>query len=179
MLWDITTLQPKFTLVSDASGSWGCSAYWGSQWFQLQWPAGFQPLSIAIKELIPVVIAAALFGRQWQGHLVQMVVDNMSVVQVLNSTYSKDPHLMHLIRILVFLAAHYDFWFQAQHIEGKANHLADALSRNNVDLFTSQTHQPVDHSSEIPAALISLLGTLYDWTAPSWIRLFQSTLRHL
>jgi len=47
MLWDITTLQPQFTLVSDASGSWGCGAYWGSQWFQLQWPVGFQPLSIA------------------------------------------------------------------------------------------------------------------------------------
>jgi len=64
---------------------------------------------LQVKELIPVVIAAALFGHQWQGHLVQMVVDNMSVVQVLNSTYSKDPHLMQLIRILVFLAAHFDF----------------------------------------------------------------------
>jgi len=71
-----------------------------------------------------------------------MVVDNISVVQVLNSTYSKDPHLMHLIRMLVFLAAHFDFWFQAQHIDGKANHLAEVLSRNNANLFTSQTHQP-------------------------------------
>ncbi len=30
-------LRPTVTLVSDASGSWGCGAYWGSQWFQLPW----------------------------------------------------------------------------------------------------------------------------------------------
>ena len=31
------------------------------------------------------VLGAALFAHQWQNHLVEMVVDNMSVVQVLNS----------------------------------------------------------------------------------------------
>ena len=49
----------------------------------------------------------------------------------MNSTYSKDDHIMHLIRILVFLAAHFDFWFIARHIEGKANRPADDLSCNN------------------------------------------------
>ena len=168
MLWDVSFLQPQFTLVSDASGSWGCGAYWGSQWFHLQWPAGLQALSIAVKELIPVVIAAALFGRQWKGHLIKMVVDNMSVVHVLNSTYSKDPHLMHLIHILVFMAAHFDFWFQAQHVEGKSNHLANAFSHNNAGLFTSQ---PLDRSPDIPATLISLYlnlsGAYFQSSLPS------------
>ena len=52
---------------SDASGSWGYGAYWGSQWFHLQWPSSLRLLPIAIKELIPVVIGATIFGRQWQG----------------------------------------------------------------------------------------------------------------
>ena len=78
-----------------------------------------------------MVIAALLFGRQWKGHLIKMVVDNMSVVHVLNSTCSKDPHLMHLIHILVFMAAHFNFWFQAQHVKGKSNHPADLLSCRN------------------------------------------------
>ena len=57
------------------------------------------------------MVVAAIFARQWKGHLVQFSVDNIAVVQVLNSTYSKDSHLMHLVQILVFLAAHFDFWF--------------------------------------------------------------------
>ena len=78
-----------------------------------------------------------------------MVVDKMSVVHVFNSTYSKDLHLMHLIHILVFMAAHFDFWFQAQHVEGKSNHPADVLSRTNVGLFTSQTNQPHQTSLQL------------------------------
>ena len=58
------------------------------------------------------------------------MVDNMAVVHVLNATYCKYLHLMHLIRILVFLAAHFNFWFVAEHIVGKDNSLADSLSRN-------------------------------------------------
>jgi len=102
--------------------------------------------------------------------------DNTSVLHVLNSTYSKDPHLLHLIHILVFLEAHFEFWFQAWHI---ANLLADALSRNNMALFTAQTLQSLDHSSDIPAVLVSLLGSIYDWTSPIWIQLFRDTLRQL
>ena len=56
-----------------------------------------------------------------------------------NSTYSKDPHLIHKIRILVFLAARFDFCFQAIHIKGKFNSQADALSCNNPDHFLSQS----------------------------------------
>ena len=95
--------------MSDASGSWGCGAYWDEKWFNLQWPAQFLSLNIATKELIPVVIAAVLFGSQWQGQLIQFTVDNMAVVHVLNATYSKDPHLMHLIHNLVFIAASGNF----------------------------------------------------------------------
>jgi len=156
------TLQPQFILFSDASGSWGCGACWSNQWFHLGWPVNLQILFIAVKELIPVITAAALFGHQWRGHLIQLSVDNMSVVHVLNSTYSRDPHLMHLICIVVFLAAHFDFWFQAQRIEGKYNNLADALSRNNVPLFKPHFSQTIDHSSEISASLMvtSVTGLL-------------------
>ena len=129
MLWDSSIRSPEYIIFSDASGSWDCGAYWGFQWFHLKWPDHPQSLPIAIKELTLVVIAAAIFGCQWRGHLIQFSIDNMAVVHILNSTYSKDGYIMHLIRILVFLAAHFDFWFIAIHIEGKANHLADDLSR--------------------------------------------------
>ena len=62
----------------------------------------------------------------------------MAVVQVLQSTYCKEPYLMHLIRLLVFFVAYHNFWFSASHIPGEVNTEADALSQNNDPLFLSQ-----------------------------------------
>ena len=88
-------------MVSDASGSWGCGAFYLQHWFNLQWSANMQMFPIAVKELLPVVIAAAIYGNQWSGKLVLFRVDNMAVVEVLKATYSREPHLTHLIRVLV------------------------------------------------------------------------------
>ena len=78
-------------------------AYSASHWFQLKWPARLKELPIATKELFPVVTSAAPFGKLWSSHLVEFKVDNMAVVQVIQATFCKDSHLMHLIRLLVFL----------------------------------------------------------------------------
>ena len=64
-----------------------------------------QIFPIAIKALFPVVIAAAIYGNQWSGKLVQFKVDNTAVVQVIQPIYNQEPYLMHLIRIQVFFAA--------------------------------------------------------------------------
>ena len=66
MLWDIGKLLPEFNIVSDTSGTWGCGAY------------------IAIKGLIPVVVAAALFGNQWQDHYCIMCASVASNLALLN-----------------------------------------------------------------------------------------------
>ena len=92
MLWDLGMCQVQLQVYSDASGSWGCAAVQDHHWLQLKWTPKFQHLSIAIKELIPVVLAAATFGYQWSGKVVQFVVDNSAVVEVVKSTYSKEPH---------------------------------------------------------------------------------------
>ena len=123
----------------------------------MKWPPQAQEFAIAVKELFPVVIAAAFYGKYWSGQLVQFSVDNAAVVHILQATYSRESHLMHLIRVLVFLASHFDFWYTAIHIAGDSNTLADALSRNNVDIFLSQVPQAHRHSSRIPPPLIDLL----------------------
>ena len=158
LLWDLGKKDPDISLVSDASGSWGCGAFWSPHWFQLQWDDRLQPLSIAVKELIPIVIAAAVFGRQWKGKIILFQVDNLGVVQVINATYCREVHLMHLIRVLVFLAAHFDFWFKAEHIEGSANTQADALSRNKMSSFFLQAPTALSEGTHIPAALVSLMA---------------------
>ena len=30
-------LKPTVVLTSDASGSWGCGAFWNTKWLQLAW----------------------------------------------------------------------------------------------------------------------------------------------
>ena len=181
LLWDSHTLLPQFNGFSDASDSWGCGGYWGLHWFQFKWPDHLCALPITTKELIPVVVAAAIFAHKWKGHSVQFSVDNLAVVHILNSTYSKDSHLMHLVRILVFLAAHFDFWFVAKHVEGKANSLADDLSRDNLPNFFSQMPQAeYNKPPQIPPSLLDLLGYDYHiWTSTYWIKLFRNTIWQL
>ena len=173
LLWNSGRHTPDVLVVSDASGSWGCGAFSLPNWFHLQWSPSTQIFSIAVKELFPVVVAAAIFGSQWSGKLVRFKVDNMAVVQVLQATYSREPHLMHLIRMLVFFAAHFNFWFTASHIAGSDNMLADFLSRNNAQSFLSQVPQASRYPSTIPPPLIKLLECNLTWTTTAWIVLFR------
>ena len=63
--------KPAFTLVSDASGSWGCGATSDNRWFQLSWPPSWKDVPISPKELVPIIIAVALWAPLWAGSKVQ------------------------------------------------------------------------------------------------------------
>ena len=88
---------PEIVFASDASGKWGCRASWKESWLQLPWTEEWAPVSIAAKELIPIVLACAVWGEQWQGKHVLVWCDNMAVVQVIAGLSSRDPLLMHLL----------------------------------------------------------------------------------
>ena len=75
-----------------------------------------------------MVLAAAIWGDHWSGKTVLFRVDNMAVVEAINASFCKDAHLMHLIRLLVFFASYYSFWFYAAYVAGRDNNLADSLS---------------------------------------------------
>ena len=173
MLWDLHKYSPDISVYSDASGSWGCGALWQQNWFKMLWSEHLQNCSIAVKELVPVVIPAALYGPQWKGKIVLFVVDNTAVVEVLNSTFCRDSHLMHLIHLLVFLASYHNFWFTAKHIAGRVNTLADALSRNNMSFFYSQVPQAPQERPQIPEALATLLAQDMPWISTAWIQQFN------
>ena len=180
MMWVASCTSPEVRVVSDASGHWGCGVYCLPKWMTLQWTPCLQGKSIQVKELIPVVLAAGVWGRGWTGKVVEFVVDNQAVVAVLQSGYSKEEHLMHLLRVPVWLASHFQFWFVASHIAGKDNTLADAISRNNSDLFLSQ----VSPSTELlpvvpPPALVDLLSHVLPWTSAGWMKQFDIITRQL
>ena len=90
--------SPQCVVTSDASGHWGCGAYCEAEWFQLSWQG--TPLanaSITVKELVPLVVAAALWDRQWSGSTVMCKFDNQAVVAVIRSRTSSDKEIMHML----------------------------------------------------------------------------------
>ena len=167
------------SVISDASG-WGCGAFNTSNgaWFQLEWPASWTTVSITVKEMIPVIIATALWGSLWSQYRVNILSDNTSVVSAITSRTSRDsPHMAHLLRCLFFFEAHYDCELTSDHIPGKLNKAADALSRNQVSSFFSYFPQAQQSPVPVPQTLSSLLmDPTLTWTSPRWGRLFRSTL---
>ena len=170
-----STDDQSIELTSDASGNWGCGAWCGLKWFQMQWNDGTKYFSIAIKELIPIIIAAVIWGRNWTGHKVIARCDNESVVTVLNSRYSKEPHVMSMLRTLFFIEAHLQFSISSQHI---ANTLADYLSRNQLKIFYAKFPSAHRHSSAVPSSLLQwLLDPNMDWTSHHWMERFNTFVR--
>ena len=165
-------------LYSDASGRFGCGAWWNTHWFQLPWPQGHKLSSIAHQELLPIVLACFLWGKVWRGKCVTSHCDNAAVVEVVNSGYSRDGTLAQLLRVLFFAKAQWDLEIRACHIPGQQNVWADAISRNNLPLFFSQAPEMDSQPTQVPPKLTELLvRTQPDWMSPAWSQLFTSSLQ--
>ena len=178
--WNGTSFMPPsnvpLLLVSDASGTWGCGAFQGNCWFQLQWPESWTSVSIAPKELVPIVVATTLWGPQWAGKHVQCLCDNTAVVRAINKGSAKDPSLSHLLRLLAFQAAVMHIRVTARHLPGVKNESADALSRNRLTRFFSLNPQASPIPAIIPPELQELVfNRSLRWTSPSWMPLLRAS----
>ena len=52
------------------------------------------------KELLPIVLAIAIWGKCWKHKRVLVRCDNMAVVQIINHLRCKDPTMLHLFSLL-------------------------------------------------------------------------------
>ena len=158
--------SPAFHIYSDAAGFVGCGAFAPSVgWFQLQWPQHWLSIDIAVKELVPVVISAALWGRRWEGHHVRFHSDNITVIFIVNKCTARDPLLKHFLHCLFFYAAYYKFHFSAAYIAGTSNAAADTLSPNNLTAFSLLV--PQVSQTEVPSVIQDLLVLeMPDWISP-------------
>ena len=174
----IPAAEPSQFVYSDASGTCGCGARWGDAWFQIPWRENWSRIHIAAKELVPIVVAVAIWGPHWKGRRVCCYCDNIAVVFALNKGSARDPQLMRLLRALFFFCAVHELALSARHIMGILNDSADALSRNNLPRFFSINPQALPFPSFIPQALLELvLNRNLLWTSPTWTALFATTLR--
>lgn len=168
--------HPIFPTQNSQRTPLGAGAWHQSSWFQIRWDERAQSLSIAAKELIPIILACQAWGERWAGHQVTCHCDNQVVVACMRSRTSKDNSLMHLLRCLVFTEARYAHYLYPSYIDTKANHLADDLSRNNASSFLSKVPQANPTPTPICHHLLDLLlDTTADWTSLSWRQQFSST----
>lgn len=163
------------TVFTDASGQWGCGAVENPYWFQYPWSTEWQGFAIAVKEMLPIVLA--MWGSRWSKRHVLVRCNNMSVVHILHSQTSKDATIMHLVRSLHFFLAYWDIRLWAEHVPGKENILADALSRNMLQVIQQHLPSANPTGEEIPQALKELLVSQRpDWTSQVWRDKFAALL---
>ena len=170
-------MSPFEKITSDASGHWGCGAFTGTgKWFQYQWPGEWDTVHITVKELLPIVVAVAVWGHRWQGRTVRCLCDNAAVIAIIRSGSSKDPSAMHLLRCLFFFTARYQVVLVASHISGKRNEAGDRLSRDSLSFFFKLVPDAKKRPSVPPQELLdSLVVRKPDWTSPTW----SVVLRHI
>ena len=148
---------------------------------QLPWPHSppwgaiqLREESILLQELLPIILACALWGPQWQGSSMVIHCDNMGAVAVVNTGSGKVPQIMHLLRCLFFIRAHFTLSVRAVHVPGVENGWADAISRNMLSNFFSQVPGAINRCQPIPPSLLDLLvGQQLDWTSTAWTQLFK------
>ena len=90
---------------------------------------------MAFLELYPIVVAAMLWGSEWNGKQILFYCDNEATVHIINKGRSKIQCIMRLMRRLTWCAASGNVIITAKHIPGINNDVADALSRFQIDRF--------------------------------------------
>lgn len=166
-------------ITSDASGSWGCGAYSETGvWFQLPWSGTWRDAHITCKELLPIVVVCAVWGRQWKGKTLYCRTDNAAVVGIVRSGTSKNELAMHLVHCMSFFTARFQLRVVAAHIPGSKNVAADALSRNRLSVFRLQVPNARPEATMVPQELWDMLVTRRpDWTSQTWSEQFSTILQ--
>ena len=145
---------------------------------QFHWE-GENPLHfIALKELFPIVLACAVWGRRWTGTYIMCHSDNEAVVSQVNWLHARDHLASHLLRYLALFIAKFDFRLRAVHIAGKLNTGADHLSRGRAQSFLATHHLASPLPTQVPQELVDMfLHPQHDWTSPLCRQLCSSFWR--
>lgn len=145
---------------TDAAGAVGYGAFLDGQWFSGRWLPSQLSASIAFKELFPIVLAAHVWGSSWRGLRVQFWCDNQGVADLISRRFCSDGPLGGLLRNLFLAAARHSFWVSAIHVPGRANSIADALSRSQFQRFRSLDPTVASEPTPVPGQLLADLSFL-------------------
>ena len=125
-VWD----EPDVTFSTDSCLT-GCGGICGREYFHYSYPQEIQKQELPIHalEMLAVLIAVRFWGKYCVGGRIQLFCDNDSVVQVLNSSKTKDAFLGSCLREIWLEVSKCHFEMRAVHLPGVENRVADWLSR--------------------------------------------------
>lgn len=156
--WLSTT---PLTLYTDAAGSKGYGAIFGTHWFYGEWPDNWKPLNIAFLELFPIAIALRVWGCEMSNQFVTLFTDNAALVDVINKQTSKHSMIMVLVRDLVLTSLRHNIVFRARHVPGVENTWADLISRLQIEEFRKVFPEADAVPTLVPETLLPL-----KWSIP-------------
>jgi hypothetical protein len=86
---DQITVAGDMELFTDAASNFGFGGYFQRKWFSSEWPLELASslesnLSMAFRELYPIVVAAYLWGHLWCRKRIMFHCDNEAVVNIVN-----------------------------------------------------------------------------------------------
>ena len=164
-------------IQTDASGSWGCGAFFEGNWFQWQWPNEWLNASIMAKELVPITFSCAVWGPKLTRTRVLIQCDNLGLVAAISKGSSRDKDVMRLLRCMWFLVAYFDIDLHTEHIAGVDNTTADQLSRNYMQSFFSSHPQVSLLPTPLPPSFLQIVSSPeMDWISPLFKTLFRDTI---
>ena len=99
--------------------------------------------------------------------------DNIAVVVVINSCWSRDKVIMHLLRCMYFVVAQLDIQIHATHLPVVKNIAVDSLSRNPISDFLHVVPAPGDNPADM------FVTEQPDWTSRRWAQLFSGCCRRV
>ena len=133
--------------------------------------------SITFLELVLIIIAGPVWGKHWKGTHVCCRCNNQATVTVIQSRYSRDDSLTHLLHCLFFIEATFNFSLLTAYLPGRHNDLADALSHNKLSSSLLQANSMDQQPTTVHAEISHLLlDTQVDWLSETWTALFNSIL---
>ena len=129
----------------------------------VQWPLSWALVHTQTKKLVPVVIAVAVWGKQWPRQSVMVCSDNMVVVAAFKVGFCQDVTMMHPMHCLHFFSAYHKLRILLDQVSGKDNLAADALLHNNNSAFFSVapvSGSPLVHSTSTAGHAVPQLSGL-------------------
>ena len=152
--------SPQLDLFTDAASTVGFGAVFGAKWFHGLWASDCLGKNIALLELYPICLALYLWGPYLSNKCITLHCDNQAIVAILNSSTSKDPQIMILVRKIVLLCMTKNILIHAIYIPSQANYLCDLLSRDQV----SKARQVGPHLEAVPTPIPK------SWLLSSWLK---------
>ena len=128
LIWLHKTPEVDKVLATDAClvgyGGWS-----GNEYFRGRFPHRLKGGNITLLEILAVMVALKVWGKNFQGQYFWVHVDNEAVATILNTGASRDPDLQSVLREIVLVAARHQFVIKAKFIPGVTNRAPDWLSR--------------------------------------------------